>query len=80
MWSYDIGTRVTMAEIVPPTVKELGRVRDRLSFVYVERCVLHRDSNAVTATNQQGTVHIPAAMVGALLIGPGVRASHAAVV
>lgn len=79
MWSYDIGKRVAMAEIVPPTVKELGRVRDRLSFVYVERCVLHRDSNAVTATDQQGTVHIPAAMVGALLIGPGVRASHAAV-
>lgn len=68
-----------MTDILPPTIKELGRVRDRLSFVYVERCVLHRDSNAVTATNQDGTVHIPSAVVGALLIGPGVRASHAAI-
>lgn len=68
-----------MRSQVPPTSQELGRTTDRLSFVYVERCVLHRDSNAVTATDSRGTIHIPAAMVSALLIGPGVRASHAAI-
>lgn len=68
-----------MRSQVPPTSQQLGRTADRLSFVYVERCVLHRDSNAVTATDSRGTIHIPAAMVSALLIGPGVRASHAAI-
>ncbi|OFL66331.1 type I-E CRISPR-associated endonuclease Cas1e [Brevibacterium sp. HMSC063G07] len=68
-----------MSSQAPPRSQELGRTTDRLSFVYVERCVLHRDSNAVTATDSRGTIHIPAAMVSALLIGPGVRASHAAI-
>ena len=34
--------------------RELTRVGDRLSFVYLERCVVHRDSNAITAQDAQG--------------------------
>ena len=51
---------------------------ERLSFVYLERCTVHRDSNALTATDERGTVHIPMAMIGALLLGPGTRITHAA--
>nr|WP_281171223.1 type I-E CRISPR-associated endonuclease Cas1e [Glycomyces arizonensis] len=54
------------------------RAQDRLTFVYVERCVVHRDSNAITATDQSGTIHIPAATLGALLMGPGTKVTHAA--
>jgi CRISPR-associated protein Cas1 len=64
----------------PPSLPELVRAEDRLSFVYVERCVVHRDANAVTATDERGTVHIPAAGLGALLLGPGTRISHQAMV
>lgn len=60
----------------PPELGELTRAQDRLSFLYLERCVVHRESNAVTATDERGTVHIPAASVGALLLGPGVQISH----
>jgi CRISPR-associated protein Cas1 len=49
-----------------------------LTFVYVERCEEHRDSNAITATDQTGTIHIPAATLGALLMGPGTKVTHAA--
>src|SRR4051812_17434284 len=64
----------------PPSLPELVRAEDRLTFVYVERCIVHRDANAVTATDDRGTVHIPAAGLGALLLGPGTRISHQAMV
>ncbi|MDK3256660.1 type I-E CRISPR-associated endonuclease Cas1e [Blastococcus capsensis] len=64
----------------PPSLPELVRAEDRLTFVYVERCVVHRDANAITAMDDRGTVHIPAAGLGALLLGPGTRITHQAMV
>lgn len=66
------------AGVPPPELPELVRAQDRLTFVYVERCVVHRDSNAITATDRTGTIHIPAATLGALLMGPGTKVTHAA--
>nr|AIZ06562.1 Cas1 protein I-E [Salinispora arenicola] len=57
---------------VPPAeLPDLNRAQDRISFVYLERCVIHRDSNAITATDEKGIVHIPAATLGVLMLGPG---------
>lgn len=64
----------------PVDISELVRAQDRLSFVYVERCIVHRDGNAVTATDERGVVHIPAATLGALLLGPGTNVTHQAMV
>ena len=58
--------------------RELTRVTDRLSFVYLERATIHRDGNAITATDQDGVLHIPSAALGCLLLGPGTRVTHAA--
>lgn len=49
-----------------------------MSFVYLERCIVHRDGNAITATDARGTVHIPSATIAALLLGPGTNVSHQA--
>lgn len=57
---------------------QLVRAQDRLSFVYLERCVVHRDANAITARDAKGTVHIPAATLGAVLLGPGTTVSQQA--
>lgn len=62
----------------PPALHELVRVTDRITFVYLEHSVVHRDSNAITATDTRGTVHIPAASLGALLLGPGTSVTHQA--
>lgn len=62
----------------PPDLRELTRAQDRISFLYLERCVVNRESNAITATDDRGTVHIPAASIGALLLGPGVNVTHQA--
>jgi CRISPR-associated protein Cas1 len=72
-----------MAEIPgarPVPISHLNRAQDRLSFVYLEHCVVHRDANAITARDAKGTVHIPAATLGALLLGPGTNVSQQAMV
>ncbi|HRW18496.1 MAG TPA: type I-E CRISPR-associated endonuclease Cas1e [Dermatophilaceae bacterium] len=63
----------------PAELDQLVRVEDRLSFVYVERCIVHREDNAVTFSDDRGTVHLPAATLSALLLGPGTRVSQAAI-
>ncbi|MFC8981008.1 type I-E CRISPR-associated endonuclease Cas1e [Streptomyces sp. NPDC057411] len=61
--------------LTPP---ELTRVSERMSFVYLERCTVHRDANAITATDADGVTHIPSATIGTLLLGPGTRVTHQA--
>ncbi|CAM5315335.1 CRISPR-associated endonuclease Cas1 [Streptomyces badius] len=60
------------------TPRDLTRTGERLSFVYLERCTVHRDANALTATDADGTTHIPSATIGTLLLGPGTRITHQA--
>ncbi|WP_392468150.1 type I-E CRISPR-associated endonuclease Cas1e [Arsenicicoccus cauae] len=62
----------------PATITQLPRAEDRLSFVYLERCTIHRDNNAITAQDERGVIHLPAATLGAVLVGPGARVTHAA--
>lgn len=69
---------MTKPGLRPTAVAELARVEDRVSFLYLERSVIHRDSNAITATDERGTVHIPGAALGVLLLGPGTTVSHQA--
>lgn len=58
---------------------DLHRVADRVSTIYVERCHVDRDENAVVFVNRERTVRLPAAMIGAVLLGPGSRITHGAV-
>ncbi|MGZ3103496.1 type I-E CRISPR-associated endonuclease Cas1e [Streptomyces sp. H72] len=60
------------------TPRQLTRTGERLSFVYLERCTVHRDANAITAQDAEGTTHIPSATIGTLLLGPGTRVTHQA--
>ncbi|MGW8697600.1 type I-E CRISPR-associated endonuclease Cas1e [Streptomyces eurythermus] len=58
--------------------RELTRIGDRISYLYLERCTVHRDDNAITATDADGVTHIPSATIGTLLLGPGTRVTHQA--
>lgn len=80
MRTHDPGQAVVkpIPGMPPARVGELTRAQDRLSFVYVERCTVHRDANAVTVTDKAGTLHLPAATIGALVLGPGTRVTHQA--
>lgn len=64
----------------PVPISQLTRAQDRLTFLYLEHCIVNRDANAITAQDERGTVHIPAATLGALLLGPGTNVSQQAMV
>jgi CRISPR-associated protein Cas1 len=61
-----------------PKLQALPQIKERISFLYLERCVLNRQDNAITVTDARGTVHVPAASLGVLLLGPGTKISHRA--
>lgn len=63
----------------PPTPQELVRAGERVSFLYVEHALIHRADNAIAVKTAKGAVHVPAAQLSCLLIGPGCRVTHHAV-
>lgn len=67
-----------MARMPPVPVTALPRVQDRMSFLYLEHCVVHREDGALTARNDQGTIRVPAASLVAVFLGPGTSVSHQA--
>ncbi|MEU1128324.1 type I-E CRISPR-associated endonuclease Cas1e [Streptomyces sp. NPDC005900] len=60
------------------TPRHLTRTGERVSFIYLERCTIHRDANALTVEDADGTTHIPSATIATLLLGPGTRITHQA--
>lgn len=61
------------------SLRELPKISDRVSFIYVEHAKINRVDSAITVLDSKGTVRIPAAMIGVLLLGPGTDISHRAV-
>lgn len=72
-----------MAEPLPgarkPTLHELPTVKDRITFLYVERCVVNRRDSALSFEDGRGTVLVPGACLGVLMLGPGSSVTHRAV-
>lgn len=64
--------------MIRPELQALPQIADRLTFVYLERCVLNRQDSAITVTDDRGCVHIPAAAISVLMLGPGTKVTHRA--
>lgn len=64
--------------IKKPELQALPQIGDRISFLYLERCLINRQDGAITVTDARGTVHVPAASLTVLLLGPGTNVSHRA--
>lgn len=70
-----------MAEIpgmIRPELQALPQIADRMTFVYLEHCVLNRQDGAITVTDDRGTVFVLAAAISVLLLGPGTKVTHRA--
>lgn len=70
-----------MAEIpgiLRPELQALPQIADRMTFLYLEHCVLNRQDGAITATDDWGTAFVPAAAISVLLLGPGTKVTHRA--
>ncbi|MBZ3776106.1 type I-E CRISPR-associated endonuclease Cas1e [Lentilactobacillus otakiensis] len=61
-----------------PEISELSRIRDRITFLYLEHAKLNRQDSAIVVTDNRGTVFVPAAIVSVLMLGPGVDVTHRA--
>lgn len=58
---------------------ELPKVRDRLSYLYVEHCRIDQEAKAIAIHNADGVTPVPCAGLSVLMLGPGTNISHAAV-
>lgn len=68
-----------MTGLPPSTSRQLTRASDRVSFLYLEHCTIGRDGGALTATDDDGVLHVPVSALSVLLLGPGTRLTHQAV-
>ncbi len=59
-------------------LQELPQIKERISFLYVERCMINRQDSAVSIIDERGTVNVPAASLTVLLLGPGTSVTHRA--
>ena len=58
---------------------ELPKMRDSLSFLYVEHAIVERKDSSVEFINEDGRAQVPAANLSTLMLGPGTRITYAAV-
>lgn len=65
--------------IEKPEIQALPRIKERISFLYIERCLVNRQEGAIAVTDARGTVCVPAASLGVLMLGPGTDISHRAI-
>jgi CRISP-associated protein Cas1 len=60
-------------------LRQLPKLRDSLSYLYVEHCRIDREASAIALFDKEGETHVPAASLAILMLGPGTRITHAAV-
>ena len=64
--------------MLKPDLQALPQIRDRMTFLYLERCQINRQDSAITVMDEEGIVLIPAAAISVLLLGPGATVTHRA--
>lgn len=64
--------------IQKPNLQALPQIKDRISYLYLEHCVINRKDGAITVADTRGIVHVPAAAISVLLLGPGSNVTHRA--
>jgi CRISPR-associated protein Cas1 len=60
-------------------LRTLPKIRDSLSYAYVEHARLEQSNRAVAVWAESGIVELPCAALAAVLLGPGTTVTHAAI-
>lgn len=63
---------------MPENLHELPRLRDSLSYHYIERAIVDRNQNAIEYIQESGRTLVPVAAINLIMLGPGTTLSHAA--
>jgi len=64
---------------MPKDLHELPKLRDSMSYLYVERARVEQEDAAIALWDADGRTPVPIAALAALLLGPGTTITHAAV-
>jgi len=64
---------------MPKDLHELPKLRDGLSYLFVQHCRIEQDTSSIALWDKEGCVQVPAAALGVLMLGPGTSITHAAV-
>ncbi len=64
---------------MPKDLHELPKLRDSVSYLYVEHAVIERDDSSIIVLREDGKLPVPVASTTCLLLGPGTRITHAAI-
>lgn len=65
---------------MPKNLKQLPKIKESISFIYVERCRIEQDAMAIAKWDKDGgKTSIPIANITCLLLGPGTVITHAAI-
>jgi CRISPR-associated protein Cas1 len=59
-------------------LQSLPKVRDSLTYLYVERCKVEQDQKSIAFFDVRGNVAVPCASLNLLMLGPGTTVTHAA--
>jgi CRISPR-associated protein Cas1 len=57
----------------------LPRLRDSLSYLYVEHARIEQSNHAIDVYDKEGITHVPIASLTVLMLGPGTSITHAAI-
>lgn len=60
-------------------LRTLPKLRDGLSYIFIERGRIERDDSSIAWYGPEGAVALPAASLATLFLGPGATITHAAV-
>jgi CRISPR-associated protein Cas1 len=58
---------------------DLPKVRDSLGYLYVEHCRVDQEAKAIAIHDQFGVTPVPCASLMLLMLGPGTKITHAAI-
>ncbi len=64
---------------MPKDLRSLPKLRDSITFLYVEHAILEQEDMAIVMIRKEGRTPLPIAAMTTLMIGPGVSITHAAI-
>lgn len=64
---------------MPRDLHELPKLKDSLSYTYIEHAIIEQDNNAIVIIRKDERIPVPVASMTVLMIGPGTTITHAAV-
>lgn len=65
--------------VMPKDLHQLPKLRDSLSFLYIEHAIVEQDDLSIRVIRADGQVPVPIAAMTVLMLGPGVSITHAAI-